>query len=76
MLDAARSLVSVPSFAGGNMFLVECNHPGCKEHARFAAPNVNWNCGKHEQPKREKSYLPNRHPHRLKFAYGKHDNHK
>ncbi len=57
---------------GPNMFLVQCNHPGCNEHAHFKSPHVDWNCGKHVSPvpKKERGYLPNRHPHKPKYNYG------
>jgi hypothetical protein len=52
------------------MFLAQCNHPGCNEHAPFKSPNVDWNCGKHTAPKRKGSYLPHGHPARPKYNYG------
>lgn len=53
------------------MFMVQCNHPGCNEHARFSSPNVDWNCGRHVPPalaQKPPRYLPSRHPHRKQFS--------
>lgn len=51
------------------MFLVQCNYPGCQEHARFPGNKLNWNCGQHVAPAQKpeskwRRYLPSRHPHR------------
>jgi len=55
------------------MFLCQCNHPGCNEHAPFKSPNVKWNCGRHDLPifnKPERGHLPARHPQKSKYKYG------
>jgi len=57
--------------------LIQCNYPGCQQHAEKADPNVIWDCGNHKRLSSEHSpgcalqfwreihrYLPIRHPDR------------
>ena len=62
------------------MALVQCNYPGCQQHAEMPDPNTVWFCGGHSYQQSAAAhslkciqrawldrhrYLPATHPHRI-----------